>query len=116
MSVVAAIISLLLTLTFLGMGAGKVAGIEQMRRSADHLGVPPGLNRSIGVLELAAAAGLIAGFWIQSLGLAASIGLVLLMVGAVYYHVRARDPAGQLLPPAGLGVLAVINAVLLGLT
>ncbi|GAB3480894.1 DoxX family protein [Amycolatopsis cihanbeyliensis] len=116
MSVVATILSILLTLTFLGVGAGKLAGIEQMKQSADHLGVSPALNRTIGVLELAAAAGLIAGFWLQSLGLAASIGLVLLMVGAVYYHAKAKDPVSRLVPPAGLGVLAVVNAVLLGLT
>ncbi|PRX47476.1 DoxX-like protein [Prauserella shujinwangii] len=115
MSIVIGVLSLLLTVAFLGAAGLRIAGARQIRATDARLGVPPRLDPVIGALELAAVAGLIAGFWFRPLALAASVGLVLLMIGAVAYHLRARDPAALTAPAATLGVLAVANAVLLGL-
>ncbi|WP_158884287.1 DoxX family protein [Amycolatopsis anabasis] len=115
MSILIGLLSVLLTFAFVGAGGAKLAGVENMTRSLGHLGVSPGLTRAIGGLELAAAAGLIAGFWITPIGFAASMGLMLLMVGAVARHLRARDPVVRAAPAAVLGVLSVANAVLLAL-
>lgn len=65
------------------------------------------LYRAIGSLELLAAAGLLAGLVFLPLGIAAAAGLVLLMIGAIGYHVRAGDPPVTLVYP---GVPLVLSA------
>ncbi|PXY31469.1 DoxX family protein [Prauserella muralis] len=115
MSLVIGVLSLLLTVAFVGAGGARLAGAEPLRGYAEHLGISARGNRAIGALELAAAAGLIVGFWFRPVALAASIGLVLMMIGTVFRHVRARDPVAVASPATTLGVLAVANAVLLGL-
>ncbi|EHR53705.1 DoxX protein [Saccharomonospora marina XMU15] len=115
MSIVVGVLSLLLTIAFVGAGGARLAGAKPMRAYSEHLGLSAGVSRAIGALELAAAAGLIAGLWVRPAGLAASIGLVFLLVATVARHVRAGDPPALAAPPAALGVLAVANAVLLGL-
>ncbi|SFA75969.1 DoxX-like family protein [Amycolatopsis marina] len=109
----AAILSILLAALFLGAGGAKLAGSKQTNEAAAHLGVPRRLDMTVGALEVAAAVGLVIGFWMTWLGVAASIGLVLMMIGAVGFHLRAGDSVQRFSPPAALGVLAAINAVLL---
>lgn len=116
MSIVIAALSLLLTVAFLGAAGLRIAGAPSVRSADARLGVTRPLDRTIGALELAAGAGLIVGFWFRPLALATSIGLVLLMVCAVAFHLRARDPAKELAPPAALGIAAVVNATLLAFT
>ncbi|MEU3272397.1 DoxX family protein [Saccharomonospora sp. NPDC006951] len=115
MSIVIGVLSLLLTMAFVGAGGARMAGVEPLRGYAAHLGLSRGGNRVVGAVELAAAAGLIIGFWIKPVALAASIGLVAMMVATVFRHVRSKDPIALASPAATLGVLAVANAVLLGL-
>lgn len=115
MSIVIGVLSLLLTVAFVSAGGARIAGMPPLRGYAEHLHISPQANRVIGALELAAAAGLIVGFWFRPVALAASIGLVLMMIGTVSRHVRARDPVAIASPATTLGVLAVANAVLLGL-
>lgn len=57
------------------------------------------LLRMIGTLELLAAVGLLAGLVFRPLGIAAAAGLVLLMIGAIAYHLQAREPLMTLLFP-----------------
>ncbi|MEU6645933.1 DoxX family protein [Saccharomonospora sp. NPDC046836] len=115
MSIVIGVLSLLLTAAFLSAGGARLIGAEPLRSYATHLEVSPRANKAVGAIELAAAAGLIVGFWFRPAAFAASIGLVVLMVGTVVRHVRIGDPAAAVAPAATLGVLAVANAVLLGL-
>ena len=69
--------------------------------------------RLIGVLELAGVVGVLAGLWWAPLGIATTVGLALLSIGAVVGHVRASDSVTETIPAAlGLG-LAVATAVLL---
>jgi hypothetical protein len=66
----------------------------------------------IGVLELAGVAGVLVGLAWSPIGIAAAIGLALLSVGAIAFHVRASDKAADT-APAVIGVaLAVATAVL----
>lgn len=109
----AVILSIVLASLFLGAGGAKLAGSKPTNEAAAHLGVPRGLDLTVGALEVAAAVGLIVGFWVGWLGVAASVGLVLMMIGAVRFHLRAGDSVQKFSPPAALGVLAAINAVLL---
>ena len=60
---------------------------------------PRSLLRMIGSLELLAVVGLLAGLVFLPFGIAAAAGLALLMIGAIAYHILAREPLPSLLFP-----------------
>jgi hypothetical protein len=66
-----------------------------MRQGAEHLGIQWSRFRLIGALEAAAVGGIAIGFAWRPLGVAAGIGVVLLMLGALGFHTRANDALGQ---------------------
>ena len=111
MFVVTIILAVLLALAYGMAGTQKVIGTKMMVEGADHLGIPRERYRLIGVAELLAAAGLLAGLAVWPLGVAAGIGLVLLMAGAVVYHLRAGDKVQRFGPPLVLGIVALAEVV-----
>jgi uncharacterized membrane protein YphA (DoxX/SURF4 family) len=104
------VLSALLALTFLGAGVPKVIGLKQSLQMRDQLRVGADLFRVIGALEIAGAVGLVAGLAVPVLGIAAAIGLALLLIGAVAAHARIDDLKGAA-PAAILFVVAVATAV-----
>jgi hypothetical protein len=84
--------ALLVVLTA-GPAALKFTGAQSMREGAEHFGIPWPRYRLIGVLEVAAAIGAVAGIIWRPIGMAAGAGVVALMLGALYYHIRAGDKA-----------------------
>ncbi len=88
----------LTALIMLGAGVGKVAGHPEMRESAQHFEIEWDRYRLLGFVEIAAAVGVVAGLWLNGLGLAAGVGVTALMVGAVVYHVRFDVPAKRSVP------------------
>jgi DoxX-like family len=90
----------------------KVVGLRQSLAIRDHLGVKPVQWRLIGLLELAGVAGVLVGLVWPPIGVAAAIGLALLVLGALVFHVRASDSVADTAPAViGLG-LAVATAIL----
>ena len=90
----------------------KLIGVRQSLAIRDHLGVKPMQWRAIGLLELAGVIGVLAGLAWAPIGVAAAIGLALLLLGAIIFHIRARDSAADMAPAViGLG-LAVATAIL----
>ena len=90
----------------------KVVGLRQSLAIRDHLGVKPVQWRLIGLLELAGVAGVLVGLARPPIGVAAAIGLALLVLGAIVFHVRASDSVADTAPAViGLG-LAVATAIL----
>ena len=90
----------------------KVVGLRQSLAIRDHLGVKPVQWRLIGLLELAGVAGVLVGLARPPIGVAAAIGLALLVLGAIVFHVRASDSVADT-APAVIGVgLAVATAIL----
>ncbi|MEJ2855667.1 MULTISPECIES: DoxX family protein [unclassified Saccharothrix] len=73
-------------------------------------GLPASWIVPLGVLKAAGAVGLLAGFVVPVLGVAAAVGLVLYFVGAVAVVVRARVWGDVVYPAAFLG-LAVASLV-----
>jgi uncharacterized membrane protein YphA (DoxX/SURF4 family) len=108
-------ISLLLAAACLLPAAGKLLGHPRMRRSAAHFGIPWPRYRLIGVAELAAAAGVLAGLWWHPLGVAAAAGMTLLLAGAMITHRRAAD-SGQEMTPALLALAITIAYLAIALT
>jgi DoxX-like family len=83
-----------LAIGFLAAGSIKVIGTKTSIQMRDHVAVAAALWRVIGALELAAAAGLVAGLFNPALGVAAAIGVSLLLAGAVVAHLRVDDAGG----------------------
>jgi hypothetical protein len=112
MAVAGVIASVLLALVAAASAVPKIAGARQMLDEATHLGIPRTGYVVIGTLELAAAAGLLAGLAVAPLGVAAAGGLVLMMAGAVASHLRADDRTAALVPALGVGILSAATLVL----
>jgi DoxX-like family len=93
-------------------GLIKLLGVRQSLAIRDHLGVKPAQWRLIGLLELAGVAGALAGLAWPPIGVAAAVGLALLVLGAIGFHVRASDSVADTAPAViGLG-LAIATAIL----
>jgi hypothetical protein len=105
------VVDIVLAIAFLGAGSIKVIGTKTSIEMRDHVAVGAPLWEVIGALELAAATGLVAGLFIPVLGVAAAIGLSLLLAGAVVAHLRVDD-AGGASPALVLLVLAIVFIVL----
>jgi hypothetical protein len=104
------VLSVLVAAAVLGSGAAKLAGAQQSIAIRDRLGVTAGLWRGVGVLEFAAAVGLAAGLAVHVLGIAAAVGLVLLLIGAIGTHARAHD-LSHAAPAVGLLLLTIAAAL-----
>ncbi len=108
-------VSLLLAAACLLPAAGKLLGHPKMRHAAAHFGIPWPRYRLIGVAELAAAGGVLAGLWWHPVGLAAAAGMVLLLLGALITHRLAAD-SGKETAPALIALAVTIAYLVVALT
>jgi hypothetical protein len=106
------VVTMLLAVMFTFSSSIKLLGVSQSLEIRDHLGVTPVLWRVIGTLELAGVVGVLVGLAWAPIGVAAAIGLALLSVGAVAFHVRASDGLVKTAPAVIAIVLAVATAIL----
>ncbi|MFJ3385418.1 MULTISPECIES: DoxX family protein [unclassified Curtobacterium] len=108
MHIATVILSLVLAAAMLGSGVMKLIGAAAMRANMATVHVTPGQMRVLGVLEVLATIGLVAGLWVPALGIAAAIGAVVYFVGAIVAHVRAHDKGLQ-----GAAVLLAVSVATL---
>lgn len=106
------VLSILLAVVLAPLGTLKLINHPKASETAQHLGISLTLSRTIGVLELAAAGGLLIGLAWVPLGVAAAIGLILLLVGATASHLRVRDPVQVASFPLFLALLSVATLIL----
>jgi DoxX-like family len=107
--------AILSTLLAVAIGASAVRKINPGKDSLelrDRLGAGERLWAAVGVPEALAALGLVAGLWWAYLGVAAAIGVVLLMTGAVVMHLRVRFLGAALVPPLAVLAFAAVVATL----
>ena len=90
--------TLLLAAAYLVPAAGKLLAHPRMRAAAAHFGIPWSRYRLVGVAELAAAAGLLAGLAVPAVGVAAASGMTALLVGALVTHLHAGDSPRDAIP------------------
>src|SRR3569623_831498 len=106
------IVTILLAALFTFSASIKLLGVAKSLEIRDRLGVKPLQWRLIGVCELAGVAGVLVGLLWSPIGIAAAIGLALLSIGAIAFHLRASDRAADM-APAVIGLaLAAAAAVL----
>jgi hypothetical protein len=113
MMLLANLFSGLLAFAFGSAAIGKVARQRQQVQTAEKLGIPWDSYRWIAAPEAAASVGLLIGYASASFAVAAAIGLVVLMTGALTFRLRIHDSAGFLLGDSVLLALAAATAVLL---
>jgi hypothetical protein len=106
------VVTVLLAGLFTFSASIKLLGVQRSLAIRDHLGVAPIQWRLIGGCELAGVAGVLIGLLWAPLGIAAAIGLALLSIGAVAFHLRASDGAADT-GPAVLGLALAIAAAVL---
>ncbi|MEE3066676.1 MAG: DoxX family protein [Actinomycetota bacterium] len=106
------VLSVVLALEFAFTGFIKVLGTATARANAAHLDISEGASRLIGAAELAAVAGLLAGVAVKSLTVVTAAGLVALMIGAIGYHLKARDTGAAVAPAVITGLASTALLVL----
>jgi hypothetical protein len=84
-------LSVLLGVACLVPATAKLGSHPKMLASASHFGISWTRYRLIGLVELAAATGVLIGLFWTALGLAAASGMALLLLGALATHRRAGD-------------------------
>ena len=102
------VLAVVLAVVFGVAGIAKIGGAPVMRTAARHLGFSVDQYRVIGALELAGAIGLLVGLVVPAIGVAAAIGLGLLLIGAGIAHLVHRDGASRVAVP--LLLVAVVAA------
>ena len=106
--------TLLLAAACLVPAAGKLLAHPQMQASAAHFGIPWSRYRLIGVAELAAAAGILAGFAVPALGVAAAVGMTVLVGIALVVHRQTGDSPKDAMPAfVAFGLSVVYLALVL---
>ena len=95
----------LVAVIFTALGAMKILAVPPMQARAAHAGFSVAAYRRIGVLEVAGAAGVLAGLIRPLLGGLAGVGLLLLLAGAMVTHLRNHDGPREVAP-------AVVSAAL----
>ena len=103
-------LSVLLAIACLTPASAKLLAHPKMQESARHFSIPWRRYRLIGVAELAAAAGVLAGAWWHPIGVAAAAGMATLLTGALIAHRRAGDSSKDAAP--ALLTLAITIAYL----
>ena len=97
---------------FLGASFGKLTQAQAQVATAERLHIPWDHYRLIGIPELAASVGLVVGMAIAPLGVAAAIGLALLMSGAAAIRLRVGDAAAYVVGDSVFLAAAVVTAIL----
>jgi DoxX-like family len=109
---VATVIVSVVLAALLAVAAGrKLSHREHVVASYARLGVPEDRLNYLAVILLAGAAGVIAGLVWAPIGVAAAIGVVCYFVGAVVFHLRARE-IRTLPTPVAFAVMAAAALVL----
>ncbi len=103
------VFAIILAVIYSMAGLAKLAGAKPMAEQFAEFGLDLRMMRVVGALEVAAAIGL----FIESLETWAAEGMVLMMVGAIYYHRRAGHAVQQSIPAA---VVLILSAVYIALS
>lgn len=88
------------------------AGAKNLREEFKVYGLATWVLYLIGVLKVGSALALIMGIWIPSLVAPATAIISFLMMGAVFMHIRVRDPLVKSLPATFMLVLGITISLL----
>lgn len=101
------VLASLLVIASVGSGIGKLAKVPQVMASMASVGVAPRQIPVLAALEIAGAAGLLAGVWSKPLGILSAACLALYFLGAVVGHLRKGHGPAEFGPAALILVIAI---------
>jgi DoxX-like protein len=107
------VVAILLGLGLAASASAKIRKDERVTAGLTATGVPLSWFVPLALLELAGTVGLLIGIGWRPLGIAAAIGVILYFLGALVFHVRAKDFKGMAAPAVLLiaGALALIFGI-----
>lgn len=111
MSIIIIVAQVVLGLLFFLIGSLMIAGMKPLVENFRHFGYPQWFRLVTGSLEALGGTGLLIGIWIPVLAALASAGLALVMLGAVFTHVRGREPLMKATPAIVLGAWASLVVI-----
>jgi len=110
MVIVAVVLQVLLMLAFFFSGIGKIKGVKMQVDTFKHLGLPQWFRAATGWIALLGVVGLIVGFWHEGILAISALWLACIMLGAIFFHIRTKDPINKIVPAAVLLLLALVVA------
>lgn len=110
MDIIALILQALLVFAFFFSAVSKLAGAKMQVDTFTHLRLPQWFRIATGLIGLIGVGGLIFGFWNKGILAAAALWLACVMLGAVLFHIRVKDPIGKIVPAAVLMILTLVLA------
>jgi predicted membrane channel-forming protein YqfA (hemolysin III family) len=102
------VLVILLAVVCVGSSLADWKKVPQIMESLERLNVPVAVRPLLPVFKMAGALGIIAGLRVKPLGIMAAFGLVLYFLGAVLFHMRAKDPVKESTPALALTAVAVL--------
>lgn len=108
MNVVGIVLGAVLVLASVVTAVADIARHPRITEQMTHLGIDPRRTPLLGLLKIAAAAGVVVGVWSQSVAIVSGCLLVVYFSGAVAAHVRVRDAFARLAPALGLLWVAIL--------
>jgi hypothetical protein len=97
----------LLIAYYLFSGTAKMIGAKYWAEMFEHLHLPQWFLKVTGLVQLAGAAALIAGYWYTGLVAWAGVWLGVTMLVASLVHIRTKDPIGKTAPALFFAVLNI---------
>jgi uncharacterized membrane protein YphA (DoxX/SURF4 family) len=102
----------LLALIAINSAAMKLRKNEQVLATIHGtVGVPLRFLPVLAALEIIGALGIVAGLWVEPLGIAAAAGLLAYFVGALSGHLRVSDTKGAAMPLVPLALSVAVLAL-----
>lgn len=108
MHIAVLILTSVLAVIFAVSGMAKILNAGFAQANAAHLGITTALSRAVGLLEVVAVCGLIIGISVRPASILTAAGIVALMIGAIGYHLRAKDSPSKLAPAVATATIALV--------
>lgn len=86
----------------------RAGSAKNMKEEFEAYGLPIWFMNGIGFLKLLFAILLLLGIWFPDFTKPAAIGIAILMIGAIFMHVKVKDPLKKSLPAFSLLVLSML--------
>jgi hypothetical protein len=109
MSGVSIILSLLLAVVMLASAAMDFRGAPQIIDLVARMGRLPGFERTLGLIKILGALGLLVGLAIPMLGVLAALGLTIYFALAVRIHSKLGDSTTETAPAVGLFAVSALT-------
>ena len=102
----------LLALASIASGFGEITRHRVPVEVLTRVGVPAARIPVLGALQVLGGLGVILGIWLPVLRVVSALCLTLYYLGAIFAHLRIKDPVKEVAPALVLFVVALVTTVL----